>query len=124
MPDQEIKNTQQPVAIRQGGIGLGTVIAAVIIVAAAVYSSASGRRPKKKHPPPRNLSEGLSKSRMPLAKQLSLTLTSSFSDVVGRPPSGDAGLLLRLGTLGVGPLGFSGLSLDLLGCFLRKEIAV
>ena len=38
MPDQEIKNTQQPVAIRQGGIGLVTVIAAVILVAAAVYS--------------------------------------------------------------------------------------
>ena len=94
MPDQEIKNTQLPVAIRQGGIGLGTVIAAGILVTAAVYPINFWSTTKKGASPPRTLSEGLSKSRMPLAKQLSLTLTSSFSDVVGRPPSGDAGLLL------------------------------
>ena len=36
MLDQEIKNTQKPFVIRQGGNGLGTVIAAVILAAAAV----------------------------------------------------------------------------------------
>ena len=38
---------------------------------------------------------------------------------MGRLPSGDAGLFLRLGTFG-----FASLCLDLLGSFLRQEIAV
>ena len=59
MPDQEIKNTQQPVAIRQGGIGLGTVIAAVIMSRPLFTPSTSGRRPRKKHPPPKNLERGI-----------------------------------------------------------------
>ena len=36
MSDQETNTSQQPVLIRQGGNGLGTVIATLIIAAAAV----------------------------------------------------------------------------------------
>ena len=38
MSDQETNPVQQPVLIRQGGNGLGTVIAELIIAAAAVYA--------------------------------------------------------------------------------------
>ena len=59
MPDQQIKNTQQPVAIRQGGIGLGTVIAAVILVSAAVYAINFWSTTKKETSPARNLERGI-----------------------------------------------------------------
>ena len=38
MSDQETNITQQTVVIRQGGNGLGNVIAEVIISAAAIYA--------------------------------------------------------------------------------------
>ena len=61
---------------------------------------------------------------MPLAKRSSRATNQQlqhryWSEVVGRPPSGDAGLFLRLGTLGL-----ASLSLDLLGSFLSQEIAI
>ena len=59
MPDQEIKNTQQPVAIRQGGNGLGTVIAAVIIAAATVYAINFWSTTKKEASPAKNLERGI-----------------------------------------------------------------
>ena len=37
MPDQETNSNQQPVVVRQGGNGLGTVIAAVIVAALGLY---------------------------------------------------------------------------------------
>ena len=61
---------------------------------------------------------------MPLSKRSRLATNQQLqhrccSDVVGRPPSGDAGLFLRLGLLRFGGLGF-----DLLGRFLGQKIAV
>ena len=38
MSDQQTTTTQPPVVIRQGGNGLGSVIAALILAVAAVYA--------------------------------------------------------------------------------------
>jgi hypothetical protein len=59
MPDQETNTTQQPVVIRQGGQGLGTVIAAVILAAAAVYSINVWSTTKKETSPAKNLEQGI-----------------------------------------------------------------
>ena len=59
MPDQEINTTQQPVVIRQGGNGLGTVIAAVIIAAAAIYAVNVWSTTKKETSPAKNIEQGI-----------------------------------------------------------------
>ena len=59
MPDQETNTTQQPVVIRQGGQGLGTVIAAVILAAAAVYTINVWSTTKKETSPAKNLEQGI-----------------------------------------------------------------
>ena len=59
MPDQESNTPQQPVLIRQGGNGLGTVIAAVILAAAAVYAINVWSTTKKETSPAKNLEQGI-----------------------------------------------------------------
>ena len=60
MPEQETNTTQQqPVVIRQGGNGLGTVIAAIIVAAAAVYAVNVWSTTKKETSPARNLERGI-----------------------------------------------------------------
>ena len=59
MPDQETNTTQQPVVIRQGGQGLGTVIAAVILAGAAVYTINVWSTTKKETSPAKNLEQGI-----------------------------------------------------------------
>ena len=57
MPDQETNTTQQPVVIRQGGQGLGTVIAAVILAAAAVYAINVWSTTKKETSPAKSIEQ-------------------------------------------------------------------
>ena len=59
MPDQETNTTQQPVVIRQGGQGLGTVIAAVILAPAAAYTINVWSTTKKETSPAKNLEQGI-----------------------------------------------------------------
>ena len=59
MPDRETNGPQQPVIIRQGGSGLGTVIAAVIVAAAAVYAVNVWSNTKKETSPAKNLEQGI-----------------------------------------------------------------
>ena len=59
MPDQESNTPQQPVVIRQGGNGMGTVIAAVILAAAAVYAINVWSTTKKETSPAKNLEQGI-----------------------------------------------------------------
>ena len=59
MPDQETNSTQQPVVIRQGGNGLGTVIAAVIVAAAAIYAVNVWSTTKKETSPAKNIEQGI-----------------------------------------------------------------
>ena len=59
MPGQETNTTQQPVVIRQGGNGLGTVIAAVIIAAAAIYAVNVWSTTKKETSPAKNIEQGI-----------------------------------------------------------------
>ena len=59
MPDQETNTTQQPVVIRQGGNGLGTVIAAVIVAAAAIYAVNVWSTTKKETSPAKNIEQGI-----------------------------------------------------------------
>ena len=55
MADQHTTNTQPPVAIRQGGNGLGSVIAALILAAAAVYAINVWSTTKKDTSPAKNI---------------------------------------------------------------------
>ena len=58
MPEQETNTTQQqPVVIRQGGNGLGTVIAAIIVAAAAVYAVNVWSTTKKETSPAKNIEQ-------------------------------------------------------------------
>ena len=59
MPDQEQNNNQQPVVIRQGGSGLGTVVAAIILAATAVYAINVWSTTKKETSPAKNLEQGI-----------------------------------------------------------------
>ena len=52
-------NTQQPAVIRQGGNGLGSVIAAVILAAAAVYAINVWLTTKKETFPSKNIKQGI-----------------------------------------------------------------
>ena len=59
MPDQETNSSQKPVVIRQGGNGLGAVIAAIIIAAAAVYSINVWSTTKKETSPAKTIEQGI-----------------------------------------------------------------
>ena len=60
MPEQETNTTQQqPVVIRQGGNGLGTVIAAIIVAAAAIYAVNVWSTTKKETSPAKNIEKGI-----------------------------------------------------------------
>ena len=59
MSDQETNTTQQPVVIRQGGNGLGTVIAALIIAAATIYAINVWSTTKKETSPAKNIEQGI-----------------------------------------------------------------
>ena len=59
MSDQQTTTTQQPVVIRQGGNGLGSVIAALILDAAAVYAINVWSTTKKDTSPAKNIEQGI-----------------------------------------------------------------
>ena len=59
MSDQETNNTQQPVLIRQGGNGLGTVLAALIIAGAGIYAINVWSTTKKETSPAKNIEQGI-----------------------------------------------------------------
>ena len=59
MSDQQTTTTQQPVVIRQGGNGLGNVIAALNLAAAAVYAINVWSTTKKETSPAKNIEQGI-----------------------------------------------------------------
>ena len=59
MSDQETNTTQQPVLIRQGGNGLGTVLAALIIAGAGIYAINVWSTTKKETSPAKNIEQGI-----------------------------------------------------------------
>ena len=64
MPDeintpQEAQKPQAPVVIKQGGNGLGTIVAALIIAAAAIYAINVWSTTRKETAPGRNLEQGI-----------------------------------------------------------------
>ena len=59
MSDQQTTNAQPPVVIRQGGNGLGSVIAALILAAAAVYAINVWSTTKKETFPAQNIEQGI-----------------------------------------------------------------
>ena len=59
MPDQVTNTTQQPVLIRQGGNGLGTVLAALIIAGAGTYAINVWSTTKKETSPAKNIEQGI-----------------------------------------------------------------
>ena len=59
MPDQETNSTQQPVVIRQGGNGVGAVIAAIILASAVVYAINVWSTTKKETSPAKNIEQGI-----------------------------------------------------------------
>ena len=64
MTDQEnasgtSSQQQAPVVIRQGGNGLGTILAALIIAGAAIYSINVWSTTKKETAPGKNLEQGI-----------------------------------------------------------------
>ena len=59
MSDQQTTATQRPVVIRQGGNGLGSVIAALILAAAAVYAINVWSTTKQETSPAKNIEQGI-----------------------------------------------------------------
>ena len=59
MSDQQTTTTQQPVVIRQGGNGLGTVLAALIIAGAGTYAINVWSTTKKETSPAKNIEQGI-----------------------------------------------------------------
>ena len=57
--DQVTNTTQQPVLIRQGGNGLGTVLAALIIAGAGIYAINVWSTTKKETSPAKNIEQGI-----------------------------------------------------------------
>ena len=55
----ETSNPQQPVVIKQGGIGIGLVLAALIVAGAVVYAINVWSTTKKETAPGRNLQQGI-----------------------------------------------------------------
>lgn len=52
-------NEKQPIVIKQGGNGLGLVVAAVVIAGAAIYAINVWSTTKKETAPGRNLEQGI-----------------------------------------------------------------
>ena len=61
MSDQSPQQNQQPIVIKQGGNGLGMVIAAVIIAGAAVYAVNVWSVTRKETAPGTNIRQGIEK---------------------------------------------------------------
>ena len=59
MSDQQTTTTKQPVVIRNGGNGLGSVIAALILASAAIYAINVWSTTKKETSPAKNLERGI-----------------------------------------------------------------
>ena len=59
MSDQETNTTQQPVVIRQGGNGLGTVLAALIIAGDCIYAINVWSTTKKETSPAKSIEQGI-----------------------------------------------------------------
>ena len=63
MPDEtnttEQQSSQPPVVFKQGGNGLGTIVAALIIAAAAIYAINVWSTTRKETAPGRNLEKGI-----------------------------------------------------------------
>ena len=59
MSDQQTTITQPPVVIRQGGNGLGTVLAALIIAGACIYAIKVWSTTKKETSPAKNIEQGI-----------------------------------------------------------------
>ena len=59
MSDQLANTTHPPVVIRQGGNGLGSVIAALILAAAAIYSINVWSTTKKETSPAKSIEQGI-----------------------------------------------------------------
>ena len=57
MSDQQTTTTKQPVVIRHGGNGLGSVIAELILAAAAVYAIIIWSTPKKETSPAKTIEQ-------------------------------------------------------------------
>ena len=55
----EASNQKQPVVIKQGGNGIGLVLAALIVAGAVVYAINVWSTTKKETAPGRNLQQGL-----------------------------------------------------------------
>ena len=55
----ETSNQKQPVVIKQGGNGIGLVLAALIVAGAVVYAINVWSTTKKETAPGRNLKQGL-----------------------------------------------------------------
>ena len=55
----ETSNPQQPVVIKQGGNGIGLVLAALIVAGAVVYAINVWSTTKKETAPGRNLQQGM-----------------------------------------------------------------
>ena len=55
----ESSNQQQPVVVKQGGNGIGLVLAALIVAGAVVYAINVWSTTKKETAPGRNLQQGI-----------------------------------------------------------------
>ena len=56
---QQQQTPQTPVVIKQGGNGIGTIVAALIIAAAAIYAINVWSTTRKETAPGRNLEKGI-----------------------------------------------------------------
>ena len=70
MSDQQTTTTQQPVVIRQGGNGLGTVLAALIIAGAGTYAINVWSTTKKETSPAKNIEQGIERIKDAAAKAI------------------------------------------------------
>ena len=72
MSDPAPQQNQQPIVIKQGGNGLGMVIAAVIIAGAAVYAINVWSTTRKETAPGTNLRQGIEKIKEEVSKSSGL----------------------------------------------------
>ena len=61
LSDPTPQQSQQPIVIKQGGNGLGVIVAALIIAAAAVYAINVWSTTRKETSPGKNLQQGIEK---------------------------------------------------------------
>ena len=61
---------QQPVVIRQGGNGIGLVLAALIVAGAAIYAVNVWSTTKKETAPGKNLQEGIERIKEGVGKAI------------------------------------------------------